>query len=71
MVKKLFALAYSRRLAAIEGSWLGAWGLERRFWDFLIFRKVRAAVGGRVRYMLSGGAPLSPDTQRFMNICFK
>ena len=20
--------------------------------------------------MLSGGAPLSPDTQRFMNICF-
>ncbi|CAI5531223.1 unnamed protein product [Closterium sp. Naga37s-1] len=68
--RTLFNLAYSRRLAAIEGSWFGAWGVERLFWDLLVFRKVRAAVGGHLRFMLSGGAPLSPDSQRFMNICF-
>lgn len=37
---------------------------------FSLFKKVRALLGGNVRMMLSGGAPLSPATQRFMNICF-
>eukprot|EP00850_Spirogloea_muscicola_P008364 SM000044S16011 [mRNA] locus=s44:538830:543829:- [translate_table: standard] len=69
-VKTLFELAYKRRLAALEGSWLGAWGLEAALWQQLVFRKIQAAIGGRVRGMLSGGAPLSGDTQRFMNICF-
>ena len=32
--------------------------------------QVRAAVGGRLRLIVSGGAPLSPESQRFMNICF-
>ncbi|CAI5941960.1 unnamed protein product [Closterium sp. NIES-64] len=69
-VQQLFDLAYSRRLAAINGSWAGAWGLEKQLWDALVFKRIRAAVGGRLRYMLSGGAPLSPDTQRFINVCF-
>lgn len=32
----------------------------------IIFRKLRALVGGRVRLMASGGAPLSPDTHDFI-----
>ncbi|KAH7332273.1 hypothetical protein KP509_20G079200 [Ceratopteris richardii] len=67
--KTIFELAYRRRLAAIEGSWLGAWGPEKILWDTLVFKRIRAVLGGRVRGMLSGGAPLSGDTQRFMNIC--
>ncbi|MED6133824.1 Long chain acyl-CoA synthetase 9, chloroplastic [Stylosanthes scabra] len=67
--KKLFQLAYARRLQAVNGSWFGAWGLEKALWDFLVFRKVRAILGGRIRFILSGGAPLSGDTQRFINIC--
>lgn len=67
--KKLFDLGYNRRLAAINGSWFGAWGLEKLLWSFLVFRKVRAILGGRIRFILSGGAPLSADTQRFINIC--
>ncbi|KAK4481293.1 hypothetical protein RD792_012178 [Penstemon davidsonii] len=67
--KKLFDLAYARRLSAINGSLFGAWGLERLLWDLLVFRKVRAILGGRIRFILSGGAPLSGDTQRFINIC--
>ncbi|KAH1057485.1 hypothetical protein J1N35_035550 [Gossypium stocksii] len=69
LAKKLFDLAYSRRLSAIDGSWFGAWGLEKFLWDFLVFKKVRAVLGGRIRFLLSGGAPLSADTQRFINIC--
>jgi len=67
--KKLFHLAYDRSLSAVNGSWFGAWGLERVLWNFLVFRKVRAVLGGRIRFLLSGGAPLSSDTQRFINIC--
>ncbi|OVA04796.1 AMP-dependent synthetase/ligase [Macleaya cordata] len=67
--KKLFDFAYSRRLLAMSGSWFGAWGLEKILWNFLVFRKVRAILGGRIRFLLSGGAPLSGDTQRFINIC--
>ncbi|KAK3119502.1 hypothetical protein QOZ80_9AG0671480 [Eleusine coracana subsp. coracana] len=69
VAKKLFDIAYSRRLAAVNGSWLGAWGLEKVLWDMLVFRKVRAILGGRIRFILSGGAPLSGDSQRFINIC--
>ncbi|RCV37262.1 hypothetical protein SEVIR_8G050100v4 [Setaria viridis] len=69
LAKKLFNIAYSRRLAAVNGSWLGAWGLEKLLWDMLVFQKVRAILGGRIRFILAGGAPLSGDTQRFINIC--
>ncbi|OMO59501.1 AMP-dependent synthetase/ligase [Corchorus capsularis] len=69
LAKKLFDLAYARRLSAINGSWFGAWGLEKFLWDVIVFKKVRAILGGRIRFLLSGGAPLSADTQRFINIC--
>ncbi|KAK9691235.1 hypothetical protein RND81_09G184400 [Saponaria officinalis] len=68
-VKKLFNVAYKRRLAAIEGSWFGAWGMEKLFWEILVFKKIRSVLGGRIRFMLCGGAPLSGDSQRFVNIC--
>ncbi|XP_024636063.1 long chain acyl-CoA synthetase 9, chloroplastic isoform X2 [Medicago truncatula] len=67
--KKLFYLAYERRLKAVNGSWFGAWGLEKALWDFLVFKKIRAILGGRIHFILSGGAPLSGDTQQFINIC--
>uniref|UniRef100_A0A0E0F8P9 4-coumarate--CoA ligase n=1 Tax=Oryza meridionalis TaxID=40149 RepID=A0A0E0F8P9_9ORYZ len=69
VAKQLFDVAYNRRLAAVNGSWLGAWGLEKLLWDMLVFKKVRAVLGGKIRFVLSGGAPLSGDTQRFINIC--
>ena len=38
--------------------------------DFIVFRKIANSLGGRVRYLLSGGAPLSASTHEFMKICF-
>ncbi|KAL0405142.1 UNVERIFIED_CONTAM: Long chain acyl-CoA synthetase 8 [Sesamum latifolium] len=69
IVKKLFNIAFSRRLVAIEGSWFGAWGVEALLWDIIVFKKIRSILGGEIRFMLCGGAPLSEDTQRFINIC--
>ena len=35
--------------------------------DSVVFSSVRAATGGRLRYALSGGAAISPDTQEFLS----
>jgi len=40
----------------------GYWG----FWDSLVFDKTKAALGGRVRFCVSGGAPISLDTLMFV-----
>uniref|UniRef100_A0A668ANH6 long-chain-fatty-acid--CoA ligase n=1 Tax=Myripristis murdjan TaxID=586833 RepID=A0A668ANH6_9TELE len=62
--KTLFTLGYNYKLEQIKR------GYDAPLCNALLFRKVRGLLGGRVRMMLSGGAPLSPATQRFMNVCF-
>ncbi len=39
--------------------------LRYRVADAVVFKKIRAAVGGRIRYFISGGAPLAPELSRF------
>jgi len=36
-----------------------------KLWDTLVFNKTKAALGGRVRIAVSGGAPISKDTLEF------
>lgn len=43
--------------------------LPTGFLDRVVFKKVKSQLGGRLRYGLSGGAPLSKETQRFLSLC--
>ncbi|CAG06396.1 unnamed protein product, partial [Tetraodon nigroviridis] len=62
--KTLFLLAYRYKLEQL------AKGNRTPLCDRLVFGKIRSLLGGRTRILLSGGAPLSAATQRFMNVCF-
>jgi long-chain acyl-CoA synthetase len=42
----------------LEGVRTGRKGFRFRLFDLLVFSKIRAALGGRVRFSISGGAPL-------------
>lgn len=61
--RTLFALAYNYKLEQISK------GYSTPLCDRFVFRKVRSLLGGNTRLLLSGGAPLSAATQRFMNVC--
>ena len=43
-------------------------GFSRCIADFLVFKKIRAALGGRVRLLLSGGAPIADDILEFFTL---
>jgi len=43
----------------LEGVRTGRKGLRFRLFDLLVFSKIRAALGGRIRFSISGGAPLT------------
>ncbi|CAH8438396.1 unnamed protein product [Schistosoma rodhaini] len=60
---RLFKFAYAYKCRRIHG------GFPSFLVDRLIFRKVRSLMGGRIRYIVCGGAPLSEDSQLFTNIC--
>uniref|UniRef100_A0A3Q3N8J1 long-chain-fatty-acid--CoA ligase n=1 Tax=Labrus bergylta TaxID=56723 RepID=A0A3Q3N8J1_9LABR len=61
--KTLFVLAYNYKMEQISK------GYSTPLCDSLVFKRVRSLLGGNTRLLLSGGAPLSAATQRFMNIC--
>lgn len=61
--RTLFNLVYNYKLEQL------AEGHSTPLSDRLVFSKIRSLLGGRTRVLLSGGAPLSAATQRFMNVC--
>ncbi|KAI9216570.1 hypothetical protein BC828DRAFT_433798 [Blastocladiella britannica] len=62
----LFRRAVADKLARLEAGG----GVTHAFWDKLLFSKVQAVLGGRVRKMISGSAPLGKDVMQFLRVCF-
>lgn len=63
-----WAFGIGRRLAACaSGGQRAAWPLaiEGAIADLLVFRKLKARLGGRLRFFVSGGAPLSKEIGEF------
>jgi long-chain acyl-CoA synthetase len=44
--------------------------ITHAFWDKLVFSSIRERLGGRVSYIVSGSAPISPEVLDFFRICF-
>ncbi|VDN60258.1 unnamed protein product [Dracunculus medinensis] len=63
LMQELFKLNYERKRARYLEGYCSP------FLDRIVFKKIRKLLGGKLRGVLSGGAPLNPETQRFMNIC--
>ncbi|MFQ5767223.1 MAG: AMP-dependent synthetase/ligase, partial [Acidobacteriota bacterium] len=57
----LQAVRRQQRHAGV-GPWLA---LQTAIADRLVYRKIRSGLGGRVRFSLSGGAPLAPEIAAF------
>lgn len=38
------------------------------FFDRLVFSKIKARLGGHVRLIVSGGAPLAPHVEEFLKV---
>jgi long-chain acyl-CoA synthetase len=60
----LFHMAYNAKKANLENS------VEHWLYDRLVFKPIREKLGGRIRFILSGSAPIAPDVMDFLKICF-
>ncbi|CAB4638978.1 unannotated protein [freshwater metagenome] len=58
------AIDYSRALDSKKGPSIGL-KIQHKLFDALVYKKLRAAMGGRVEYAISGGAPLGERLGHF------
>ncbi|KNC99740.1 uncharacterized protein SPPG_05120 [Spizellomyces punctatus DAOM BR117] len=61
----LFHTAYNGKL-----TWLSRNMYNHALWDKVVFAKLRELLGGRVRFMYTGAAPISREVLDFLKIAF-
>jgi long-chain acyl-CoA synthetase len=66
VIRTLFDYAYQKKKWLIENN---PTELPNFVYQYVL-NKIKKSLGGRVRAIISGGAPLSKNTQEFMRVCF-
>jgi len=64
IVKFLFNTAFEQKKDAMKV------GKDTPLWNLLVFKKFKQGLGGNVRFVVSGGAPLSKECGEFLKVCF-
>jgi len=63
--KAVFEKAFSDKKADLKKGYY-----NHSIWDNLVFNKIKAKLGGNVRFIITGSAPISPNLLDFLRICF-
>jgi len=63
--KLLTQLAIASKTKALQTQ-----GLVKSYWDWIVFAPIRQVLGGRVRLIATGSAPMSPDALNFFRLAF-
>ncbi|KAJ2993472.1 Long-chain-fatty-acid--CoA ligase 6 [Globomyces sp. JEL0801] len=66
VVRTLFDFAYARKLSLLKSGVV----TRNTIWDSLVFSKIQARTGGRVRLFITGAAPISPEVLQFIRVVF-
>ncbi|KAJ1570019.1 hypothetical protein HK096_005590 [Nowakowskiella sp. JEL0078] len=66
----LRAALFKRALDAKTANLEATGNVTHPFWDRIVFNKVKVLLGGRLRFILSGSAPISPEILTFLRVCF-
>ena len=61
--QSIFQAAYSSRALALSQ------GRDTPLFNLLVFKKIKATLGGNCAYGASGGGPLAADVQMFARVC--
>jgi long-chain acyl-CoA synthetase len=59
-----------RAISTKKESYLSTGNLHSRIYDTLVFGKIRDTLGGNVRLMVTGSAPISKDILDVLRVCF-
>lgn len=59
-----------RAISVKKASYLSTGNLKSSIYDTLVFGKVRETLGGNVRLMVTGSAPISKDILDILRVCF-
>lgn len=62
LAKFFFDQAFASKKAAMSV------GRDTPIWNAIVFKKFKAALGGNVRFVVSGGAPLSKECGEFLKV---
>ena len=63
-------LLINKAINAKLANYLNSGVLTHAIWDRLVCNKFKAALGGNVRLMVTGSAPISHDTLNYLKVCF-